>query len=107
MLDLIHTQEEYAKLKKAVSLFPSLPVPTVTNSHPQSPSQPNTADSAKEIATLQKQLKEYQQKDKEWEKKAQDFEILKKQASQNSEEYNRLATEYNKATGSVSNKRVD
>ncbi|KIK09584.1 hypothetical protein K443DRAFT_671481 [Laccaria amethystina LaAM-08-1] len=90
MLDLIHTQEEYAKLKKA------------------STSQPNTsAGSAKEIAALQKQLKEYQQKDKEWEKKAQDFEILKKQASQNSEEYNRLATEYNKATGSTSNKRVD
>ncbi|EDR09641.1 uncharacterized protein LACBIDRAFT_293877 [Laccaria bicolor S238N-H82] len=87
MLNLIHTQEEYAKLKKA---------------------QPNTStDSAKEIAALQKQLKEYQQKDKEWAKKAQDFDILKKQASQNSEEYNRLATEYNKATGSVSNKRVD
>lgn len=87
MLNLIHTQEEYTKLKKA---------------------QPNTStDSAKEIAALQKQLKEYQQKDKEWAKKAQDFDILKKQASQNSEEYNRLATEYNKATGSVSNKRVD
>lgn len=106
MLDLIHTQEEYAKLKKAVSLSPSFP--SCTNSHPQSTSHPNTsADSAKEIAALKSQIKEYQQKDKEWEKKAQDFEILKKQASQNSEEYDRLATEYNKATGSVSNKRVD
>ena len=34
-------------------------------------------------------------------------EILKKQAAQNSAEYDRLATEYNKATGAVSDKRKD
>jgi B-cell receptor-associated protein 31 len=34
-------------------------------------------------------------------------EILKKQAAQNGIEYDRLATEYNKKTGNVSDKRKD
>jgi B-cell receptor-associated protein 31 len=34
-------------------------------------------------------------------------EILKKQASQNNAEYDRLATELNDLTGNKSNKRVD
>jgi hypothetical protein len=32
---------------------------------------------------------------------------LKKQASQQADEFDRLATKYNEATGSVSNKRAD
>ena len=34
-------------------------------------------------------------------------DILKKQSSQQAAEYDRLATEYNEATGAISNKRVD
>lgn len=34
-------------------------------------------------------------------------EILKKQAAQNAQEYDRLATEYNEATGQTSNKKSD
>ena len=34
-------------------------------------------------------------------------DILKKQAGQQAKEYDRLATEYNKATGAVSDKRKD
>lgn len=34
-------------------------------------------------------------------------EILKKQAAQNADEYNRLATKYNEATGQRSNKKTD
>ena len=37
----------------------------------------------------------------------EDSEVLKKQADQQAAEYDRLATEYNKATGSVSDKRKD
>lgn len=35
------------------------------------------------------------------------IDILKKQAGQQAQEYDRLATEYNKATGAVSDKRKD
>ena len=34
-------------------------------------------------------------------------EIVKKQAAQNAEEYDRLATQYNQATGQTSNKKSD
>ncbi len=34
-------------------------------------------------------------------------DVVKKQAEQNAKEYDRLATEYNKKTGSVSDKRKD
>lgn len=34
-------------------------------------------------------------------------EILKKQAQQQQTEYDRLATEYNKATGNISDKKKD
>ncbi|ODO05128.1 endoplasmic reticulum protein [Cryptococcus wingfieldii CBS 7118] len=43
----------------------------------------------------------------ELEAKERDFETLKKQANQQNTEYGRLADEHNKATGAVSNKRVD
>ncbi|TFK72375.1 endoplasmic reticulum protein [Pluteus cervinus] len=44
---------------------------------------------------------------KELEAKERDFQTLKKQAKQQAGEYDRLATELNKATGSVSDKRRD
>ncbi|KAI0060170.1 endoplasmic reticulum protein [Artomyces pyxidatus] len=84
--DLIHTQEEYAKLKQA----------TAKNSKDSLIS----GDQAKEIEELKRQLAA---KDKE----TRDFETLKKQASQQAAEYDRLAEQYNKETGKVSNKRTD
>jgi B-cell receptor-associated protein 31 len=86
ILDLIHTQEEYAKLKQAST--------TGTNGAASS-----KGDSA-EIASLKKQLEEAK-------KQQRDFDILKKQAKQNNAEYDRLATELNDLSGNKSNKRVD
>ncbi|KAF8900165.1 B-cell receptor-associated protein 31-like-domain-containing protein [Gymnopilus junonius] len=87
ILDLIHTQEEYAKLKKAT---------TSTSREKGAQSE----DQAKEIAALKKQLEEAKSK-------VRDYDILKKQAAQNNDEYNRLATELNELSGNKSNKRVD
>ncbi|KAF8174907.1 endoplasmic reticulum protein [Pholiota molesta] len=84
ILDLIHTQEEYAKLKKASA----------------GATDAKSDDQTKEIASLKKQIAELK-------KQERDFEILKKQASQNNAEYDRLATELNDLTGNKSNKRVD
>ncbi|KAG6828636.1 hypothetical protein H0H92_007228 [Tricholoma furcatifolium] len=81
ILDLIHTQGEYAKLKKESTVAKG-------------------QDTAKEIAELKKKLAAE-------EAKSRDFETLKKQAGQQAAEFDRLATKYNEATGSVSNKRVD
>ncbi|KAF8064067.1 B-cell receptor-associated protein 31-like-domain-containing protein [Lyophyllum atratum] len=86
ILDLIHTQEEYAKIKKE------------RDSSKGSGAQ--SQDAAKEIADLKKKLAAE-------EAKARDFETLKKQASQQAAEFDRLAIKYNEATGSVSNKRGD
>jgi len=86
ILDLLHTQEEYAALKK-------------NTSSPASGAQ--NEDAGKQIADLKKQLEEAK-------KVQRDFDILKKQASQNNAEYDRLATELNAVTGQdKSNKRVD
>ncbi|KAF9481606.1 B-cell receptor-associated 31-like protein [Pholiota conissans] len=86
ILDLIHTQEEYAKLKKAGT---------------SGAGGAKSEDQTKEIASLKKQIAELKQQER-------DFDILKKQAAQNSAEYDRLATELNTLTGSnKSNKRVD
>ncbi|KAK7688688.1 hypothetical protein QCA50_008226 [Cerrena zonata] len=82
ILDLIHTQEEYAKLKQ--------------DTGKSSPSP----DQTKQIAELKKKLEAA-------EAKTRDYEILKKQAAQNQVEYDRLATEFNKASGNVSDKRKD
>ncbi|KAI0092340.1 B-cell receptor-associated protein 31-like-domain-containing protein [Irpex rosettiformis] len=86
ILDLIHTQEEYAKLKQETA-----------NS---SRSKIASDDQAKQIEELKNKLAES-------EAKSRDFEILKKQAAQNGIEYDRLASEYNKKTGTVSDKRKD
>ncbi|OSD06673.1 B-cell receptor-associated 31-like protein [Trametes coccinea BRFM310] len=80
LLDLIHAQEEYAKLKNEV----------------KSPK----GDQAKQIEDLQKKLAAT-------EAKVKDYDILKKQAEQNAKEYDRLATELNAKTGNVSDKRRD
>ncbi|CAE6500482.1 unnamed protein product [Rhizoctonia solani] len=82
LLDLIHAQEQYAELKKKTE------------------GKPATKDQAAEIAELKKKLATS-------EAQARDFETLKKQARQQAEEYDRLATELNTATGQVSNKKSD
>ncbi|KAI0339114.1 B-cell receptor-associated 31-like protein [Trametopsis cervina] len=86
ILDLIHTQEEYAKLKQETASSSRTTIAA--------------GDQAKQIEDLKKKLAAS-------EAKARDYEILKKQAAQNGLEYDRLATEFNKATGSVSDKRKD
>jgi len=80
ILDLLHTQEEYAKLKAS-----------------SDPNRVSSEEQSKEIANLNKQL----------EQSKRDNEILKKQASQNYAEYDRLATELDDLSGSKSDKRKD
>ncbi|OJT02699.1 hypothetical protein TRAPUB_6773 [Trametes pubescens] len=77
LLDLVHTQEEYAKLKNE-----------------------NKSSSSEQIEELKTKLAAAEAKNK-------DFDIVRKQAQQNAKEYDRLATEYNTKTGSVSDKRKD
>ncbi|KAF8525713.1 B-cell receptor-associated protein 31-like-domain-containing protein [Gautieria morchelliformis] len=86
ILDLIHTQGEYAKLKQATSS--------------QSRKDMASSDQSKVIAELKTKLASAEAKER-------DFETLKKQSSQQAAEYDRLATEFNKATGAVSDKRID
>ncbi|KAF8550885.1 B-cell receptor-associated 31-like protein [Imleria badia] len=86
VLDLIQTQEEYGKLKKATAAASKNNI--VSN------------DQTKQIEELKKKLAESEAKNR-------DFEIVKKQAAQNAEEYDRLATRYNEATGQTSNKKSD
>ncbi|KAH7928033.1 B-cell receptor-associated 31-like protein [Leucogyrophana mollusca] len=86
ILDLIHTQEEYAKLKKQ----------TTSNSRGELAS----GDQAKQIEELKRKLAASEAKDR-------DFETLKKQASQQAAEFDRLATKYNAANGPSSNKKSD
>ncbi|KAI0354234.1 B-cell receptor-associated 31-like protein [Trametes cingulata] len=81
LLDLIHTQEEYAKLKNETVKSPK-------------------GDQAKQIEELKAKLAAA-------EEKVKDYDIVKKQAQQNAREYDRLATEYNAKTGNVSDKRKD
>ncbi|KAJ7353296.1 B-cell receptor-associated protein 31-like-domain-containing protein [Mycena albidolilacea] len=84
ILDLIHTQEEYAKLKG-------------TSPGGSKGSKPSV-DSSKEVAELKAKVAELS-------KKERDFETLKKQAAQQAAEFDRLATKYNEATGANSSKR--
>ncbi|KAF7297271.1 hypothetical protein MIND_00960300 [Mycena indigotica] len=80
-LDLIHVQEEYAKLKGTGA-------------------SSKGSSSSSEVADLKAQIAELN-------KKERDFETLKKQAAQQAAEFDRLATKYNEATGGNSNKRKD
>jgi len=83
VLELIHVQDEYAKLKK------------------ESTSKTGAGgDQTKQIEELKTKLAAAEAKNR-------DYDILKKQAGQQAQEYDRLATEYNKATGAVSDKRKD
>jgi len=84
ILDLIHVQEEYAKLK-----------------------QETAGKSRASGASDQKMIEDLKAKLTASEAKARDFETLKKQAAQNASEYDNLATKYNSATGQVSDKRKD
>ncbi|KAJ3487924.1 hypothetical protein NLI96_g3206 [Meripilus lineatus] len=86
ILDLIHTQEEYAKLKQEVSK--------------KSRNDIASQDQTKQIEELKKKLAAS-------EERTRDYDILKKQAAQNAAEYDRLATEYNERTGANSDKRKD
>ncbi|KAH9911484.1 B-cell receptor-associated 31-like protein [Epithele typhae] len=79
VLDLIHTQEEYAKLKQSL----------------------NGVDQAKEIKDLKARLTVAEERRKAM------VHVVKKQAEQNAQEYDRLAEEYNRVTGSKSDKRRD
>ncbi|KAG1773344.1 B-cell receptor-associated protein 31-like-domain-containing protein [Suillus placidus] len=81
ILDLIHTQEEYAKLKKVVGAGAK-------------------GDQSKQIEELKKKLAASEAKDR-------DFANLKKQAAQQAAEFDRLASKYNEATGTVSDKKSD
>ncbi|KAG2757778.1 B-cell receptor-associated 31-like protein [Suillus brevipes Sb2] len=81
ILDLIHTQEEYAKLKKVVGAGAK-------------------GDQSKQIEELKKKLAASEAKDR-------DFATLKKQAAQQAAEFDRLASKYNEATGAVSDKKSD
>ncbi|KAG8683955.1 hypothetical protein FRC09_015700 [Ceratobasidium sp. 395] len=83
LLDLIHTQEQYAELKKKSDGI-----------------KPGAKDQSAQIAELQKKLNAS-------EAKSRDFDTLKKQAKQQADEYDRLATEFNKSTGQISNKKSD
>jgi len=85
ILDLIHVQEEYAKLKEASA---------------KSGANGTSKNDSAEIASLKKQLEEAK-------KQQRDFEILKKQSKQNNAEYDRLATELNDLSGNKSNKKAD
>ncbi|KAH8822679.1 B-cell receptor-associated protein 31-like-domain-containing protein [Flagelloscypha sp. PMI_526] len=58
------------------------------------------ATGAEDIDALKKKIASLESKER-------DFETLKKQAKQQSVEYNRLADEFNKATGANSNKKSD
>lgn len=86
LLDLVHTQEEYAKLKQE----------TAKSSRGEIGAQ----DQTKQVEELKKKLAAA-------EEKTRDFEIVKKQAQQNAKEYDRLATELNAKNGDVSNKKSD
>jgi len=63
--------------------------------------------SSKQTADLQARVNELEAKLRTSESKDRDFTTLKKQAGQQATEYNRLADEHNKATGSVSDKKMD
>ncbi|KAK8858726.1 hypothetical protein IAR55_002955 [Kwoniella newhampshirensis] len=86
ILDFIHVQESYTALQAKVAK--------------QSGASGENEELRNRIKELETQLKTGQSQDR-------DFETLKKQASQQNAEYNRLADEHNKATGNVSNKKAD
>lgn len=85
ILDLLHTQAEYAKLKQSTS---------------SKGSKGSAQDKDAEIKELKAKLAAAEGKSK-------DFDIVKKQAAQQAAEYDRLATEYIEMTGTKSDKRKD
>ncbi|EPQ55882.1 B-cell receptor-associated 31-like protein [Gloeophyllum trabeum ATCC 11539] len=83
LLDLIHTQEEYAKLKQSTA------------------ASSRTALAGGELDDLKRRLKEAEAKNR-------DFDTLKSQAESQAKAYDELADRYNAATGeNASNKRAD
>ncbi|KAG1761212.1 B-cell receptor-associated protein 31-like-domain-containing protein [Suillus occidentalis] len=99
ILDLIHTQEEYAKLKKVVSTLHFGVDPCLSLLVLQVGAGAK-GDQSKQIEELKKKLAASEAKDR-------DFANLKKQAAQQAAEFDRLASKYNEATGAVSDKKSD
>ncbi|TFK96926.1 endoplasmic reticulum protein [Pterulicium gracile] len=84
VLDLLHTQEEYAKLKQT----------SASNSR-------TSGAAGNDVEVLKKQLAAAEAKNR-------DFDVLKKQAASQAQEYDALSTRYNNATGQKSSdKRRD
>lgn len=86
ILDFIQVQEAYTTLQSKTAKA--------------SGASGENAELRKRITELETQLQGSQGQDL-------DFATLKKQASQQAEEYNRLADEHNKSTGAISNKKAD
>lgn len=86
-LDLIHTQEEYAKLKKA------------------SPSSDSGKDDISFMCQSNKALSYHCCADAG--KKAREYDALKAKFDSQSKEYNQLADKYNKVTGGKADKKKD
>ncbi|KAK4684590.1 B-cell receptor-associated protein 31, partial [Tremellales sp. Uapishka_1] len=79
ILDFINVQESYSTLQQKAA---------------------KQSGASGEADELRKRIKELEAKER-------DFATLQKQAGQQNVEYNRLADEHNKSTGSVSNKKAD
>jgi B-cell receptor-associated protein 31 len=118
MLDLIHTQEEYAKLKKAVSSATLGDFQSRHNWHsgnrvPQarrlqtavSPPRKSRISRRKPLRAIGSSVTSVNPFSPSLfiicQSEPRPIDNLKKQAKQQSEEYDRLATEYNTATGAV------
>jgi predicted aminopeptidase len=117
-LDLIHTQEEYAKLKKVVSTLHFGAGPYLSLLVLQVGAGAK-GDQSKQIEELKKKLAASEAKDRDFgafialcrcfvsKLKIRPSATLKKQAAQQAAEFDRLASKYNEATGAVSDKKSD
>ncbi|KAK1925878.1 putative endoplasmic reticulum protein [Papiliotrema laurentii] len=86
ILDFIHVQENYTTLQAKVA---------------------KQSGASGESEELRKRIKELEVQLESNNAQQRDFDTLKKQASQQNAEYNRLADEHNKTTGAVSDKKAD
>ncbi|ORX37254.1 B-cell receptor-associated protein 31-like-domain-containing protein [Kockovaella imperatae] len=86
ILDFIHVQENYSTLQQRTA---------------------KASGAAGESEELRKRIKELEAQVESGKAQGRDFDNLKKQAAQQNAEYNRLADEHAKATGSTSNKKHD
>ncbi|KZW03133.1 B-cell receptor-associated 31-like protein [Exidia glandulosa HHB12029] len=89
LLDHLHTQEEYAKLKKQMATSSKEKIANGDGAG---------AAGGNDVVALKKRVAELEAKER-------DFETLKKQSRQQAEEYDRLARELNKSTGGSVDKK--